>query len=88
MGGIRYYRKVNFLHDFSPEEHEWLAVSGWDHLFVRKSSDRWTSTPRNFEKRLEDFVAVPTSDVPADIRRKAGQRLGAHRAAVPRLSRA
>lgn len=72
---IRYFRKRAWQDDdFSPEEHEWLAsASGHEFLFVEKSTDRWTEPPHNYRR---DFVSVPV----AEIRRKAGARLGAHRA--------
>lgn len=78
---IRYFRNVSALkHDyfFSPEEHEWLASASSDEfIFVEKSTDRWTGPPHGYRR---DFVLVPTLEVPVEIRRKAGQRLGAHRA--------
>lgn len=74
---ITYFRKTDFTHDFSPSEHEWLAsVSPSEFIFVNKPTDRWTS-PGN----LKGFVQVAASEVPVEVRRKAGQRLGAYRSA-------
>ena len=69
-------QKVLFGADFDPDAHRWLVVSGPLYLFVFKPSDRWSSVNPS---KLVAFVEVPTATVPPDVRRKAGQRLGAHR---------
>lgn len=80
---MNFYRSRPDPNDFSPEEHAWLAESDGLFLFVRKASDTWSSYPR--KKLDQDFTFVPASNVPVEVRRKAGQRLGG--AQTARMSR-
>ena len=82
MNQIRYYKNVPSRDTFAPEIHEWIAAVGDRYLFVLKDTDRLTPIPL-----FQDIgTPVPTSDVPAPIRRKAGQRLGGFRTSLLRRS--
>ena len=72
---LTYFRRIKIKKDaFAPEIHEWLVRVGDKFLFPLKDTDRWSGYTR-----LENFVEYPKTAVPAEIRRKAGQRLGAWR---------
>lgn len=73
--GLTYFRRIKIENgEFAPEIHEWLVRVGDQFLFPLKDTDRWSSYTR-----LENFVEVHESLVPVEVRKKAGQRLGALR---------
>jgi len=72
---MKFHRHPHPEQTFSPEEHRWLAQHGDLFLFVLKTTDRWSPSVPGFS----NFIPVPKDEVPVQVRRKAGQRLGAFR---------
>lgn len=72
---LTYFRRIKIEKDaFAPEIHEWLVRVGDKFLFPLKDTDRWSSYTK-----LSNFVECPKAAVPVEVRKKAGQRLGAFR---------
>lgn len=72
---ITYFRRIKIEDgEFSPEIHEWLVRVGDQFLFPLKATDRWSSYTK-----LSNFYECPKEAVPVEVRKKAGQRLGAFR---------
>lgn len=78
---ITYYKNIPMASTFAPEIHEWIAVYGNQYIFVLKDTDRFSPTrDGRFKNGLYKGTApVPHAEVPVEIRRKAGQRLGGAR---------
>lgn len=73
---ITYYKCTPTKDTFAPEIHEWVAAVNGRYIYVLKDTDRWTPLYSKV-----GMTVMTASDVPADIRRKAGQRLGGARRA-------
>jgi len=71
---MNFYRHREPEKTFDPVAHKWLVEADNLFLFVWKESDRFTS-----QVNLDDFDQIPLGDVPRDVRKKAGQRLGYYR---------
>ena len=69
-----FYRHLNPEETFSPNEHLFLVEVNGEFLFPMKDTDCWTTMPASY---MRSFQKVKRDKVPADVRRKAGQRLGA-----------
>jgi len=65
---MRFFQRTTNLHVFAPGIHQFL--------FPLKDTDKWTPLSGH---ALEYFEEVPKDTVPVEVRRKAGQRLGAYR---------
>lgn len=74
---LRFFETLNTKQDvFAPEIHKFLVEANGLYLFPMKDTDKWTGLPAGY---LLDFKEVPKDKVPIEVRRKAGQRLGAYR---------
>lgn len=74
---MTFYKVTPTKDTFAPEIHEWLAEVDGLYLYVLKDTDRWTPCAGI----LREATPVPTPEVPAHVRQKAGQRLGGARRA-------
>jgi len=73
---MRFFQRTTNLHVFAPEIHQFLVEADGKFLFPLKDTDKWTSLSGH---ALEYFEEIPKDTVPVEVRRKAGQRLGAYR---------
>ena len=73
---MRFFKLSEPNGTFAPEIHRFLVEVDGQYLYPMKDTDKWSPLVQRY---LEDFREVPKDEVPPEVRRKAGQRLGAYR---------
>ena len=73
---MRFFKHSGTNGTFAPEIHRFLVEVDGQYLYPMKGTDKWCPLG---ERGLAHFREVPKDEVPPEVRRKAGQRLGAYR---------